>query len=60
MAWKQLSAMLEEILAVARAWCWEYGNHGKGGRVRKVAEPSTGSDGPRYSGMETGDSQVGE
>ena len=21
--WKQLSATLEEILAAARAWCWE-------------------------------------
>ena len=54
---KQLSATLKEILAAARARHWKSGRRGEGGGGRDVAESESdaGSDGPQYSGTETGD-----
>ena len=57
---KQLSTMLEDILAAARARCWESGRCGKGGGVRDLAEYNVGSNGPRYAGMDTGDARLGK
>ena len=59
---KQLSETLKEISATARAQRWKYGRRGEGGEGKEVVEleSKTGSDGPWYSGTETGDSQVGE
>ena len=59
-AQKQISSTLEEILAEARALCWESGWHGEVGGVRELAESDTGSNYPRYSETETCDARVGE
>ena len=59
-AWKLLSATLDEMLEEARAWSCESGRRGGGGRGREVAESDAGRDGPRYSGMDTGEARIGE
>ena len=56
----QLSETLEDILTAERARHWKSGKCGEGGRGREVVESDTGRDGPRYSGTEKGDYQVGE
>ena len=59
---KQMSATSKDILAEARARIWKSGRHGEGGGGREVADSDSdaGIDWPRYAGMETGDTQVGE
>ena len=57
---KQLSATLEDILASARAWCWESVRHGEGGEGREVTEYDEGRDGTNYNGIEKGDARVGK
>ena len=52
--------MLEEILASARAWHWEYNRCGEVGGVREVAESDAGSNEPRYAGTEIDYARVGE
>ena len=47
---KQLSAMLEDILAVARVRRRESGRRGTGGEFGEVACSVSGSGGPRYDG----------
>ena len=59
MSQKQVSAMLEEILAAARARRWGYGKRGEGVGGREVAKSDSGSNGPWYYGTETGDDRVG-
>ena len=41
---------LEEILAAARAHCWEYGRRGEGGEGREVEDSDTGNNGPQNNG----------
>ena len=57
---KQLSEMLEEILAASRARPWELGRRGEVRGGREVVESGVGIDGPQYSGTEIGDALVGE
>ena len=60
---KQLGATLKDISETARERRCKSGRHGKRGGGERDAEESeygAGSDGSRYSGTETSDSQVGE
>ena len=57
---KQLSAMLEEILAMARERCWESGSRGEGKGYREAAESGSGRDGTQYTETDKGDSWMGE
>ena len=57
---KQLSAILEDISTAARERRWESSRSGEGGGGMELAESGAGSDVTRYTGMETGDAQVGK
>ena len=59
-AWKHLSAALEDISEAARAQHWEYGRHGEVRGGREVAESGAGRGRHWYSGTGTGDVRVGE
>ena len=59
-AWKQMSATLEDILAVARARRLESDRNGEGGGGIEVAESDAGSDEPWYDRIETGEVRVTE
>ena len=58
----QLSDMLKDILPAARDRRWKYVRRGGGIGDRDAAESedSTGSNGSRDSGTESGDTHVGE
>ena len=58
-AWKHLSATLEEIFVAARARRWESSRHEECGVGGKVENYDSGSEGPRYSGTDTNDTWVG-
>ena len=57
---KQLSEMLEEVLATARARRWESGRRGEGRGDREAAESGSGRDGTQYAETDKGDSRMGE
>ena len=55
-----MGAILEEILAAARARHWEPSRKSEGMGGREVAESGAGRDGPSYSGTYIGDTWICE